>query len=94
MELGNAHKPDLQTGDSGYVIEWKQKCRRVLRALVIECLGTLMRPQVGKDSEGTSEPSVSWLELNRKGELDRAGTADLVERIEAAVRAPGAQATR
>ena len=36
--------------------------------------------------------AASKLEL--KGELDGAGAADLVERIEAAVRAPGAQATR
>jgi len=54
----------------------------------------VMRAQVGRDSEGTGGHPVSCLELELEGELDRTRPADLVERIEAAVRTPGAQAAR
>jgi hypothetical protein len=48
-----------------------------------------MRSQVGRDSEGTSGPAVSCLELELEGELDGAGTSDLVKRAETASEVQG-----
>ena len=47
---------------------------------------------MGRDSEGTSGPPVSCLELELEGELDGTGAADLVEGVEAAIGAAGAEA--
>lgn len=51
-----------------------------------------MRSQVGRDSEGTSGPPAFCLELELEGELDGARAADLVEGVETAIGAAGAEA--